>query len=97
LIEIWDPHFHIWDISESSKSGHDECNLFAPNDDPIYSWMEYENDLIQAGPSFSHTGGVFVETVSVFHTQLSGAPFAEACPDETSWASTQLEQSKKNM
>ena len=94
-MEIWDPHFHIWDISKNTKSGHDASQLFAPSDETIYSCREYENDIIQAGSSFSHTGGVFVEVASVCHTKLSGAPFAKACLAETNWVSSQLEQSQK--
>ena len=94
-MEIWDPHFHIWDISKNTKSGHDASQLFAPSDKTIYSCSEYENDIIQAGSSFVHIGGVFVEVASVCHTQLSGAPFAEVCLSETSWVSSQLEQSQK--
>ena len=91
-LEIWDPHFHIWDISRNTKSGHDASQLFEPNHEPIYSWREYEHDMIQAGPSFSHTGGVFVEVASVCHTQLSGALFSETCLAETSWVSSELEE-----
>ena len=94
-IEIWDPHFHIWDISENTKSGHDASQLFALKDRPIYSWREYEHDIIRAGPSFSHIGGAFVEVISVCHTQLSGTPFAETCIAETSWVSSQLDKSQR--
>ena len=94
-MEIWDPHFHIWDISKNTKSEHDASQLFEPNDKPVYSWREYEHDIFQAGSSFSHTGGVFVEVASVCHTKLSGAPFAKACLAETNWGSSQLEQSQK--
>ena len=45
-IEIWDPHFHIWDISKNTKSGHDASQLFTLKDRPIYSWREYEHDII---------------------------------------------------
>jgi len=94
-IEIWDPHFHIWDISENTKSGHDASQLFTLKDRPIYSWKEYEHDIIRAGPSFSYIGGAFVEVISVCHTQMLGTPFSEACIAETSWVSSQLEQSQR--
>ncbi len=94
-IKIWDPHFHIWDVSDKTKSGHDSKQLFAPNDEPVYSWREYEQDCDQAGVAFSHIGGAFVEAVSVCHTQLSGVPFSDACLAETSWVSSQLGQSGK--
>ena len=94
-IEIWDPHFHIWDISKSTKSGHDASQLFVLNNKSIYSWKEYEYDIKQAGSSFSYIGGAFVEVVSVCHTQISGTPFSEACIAETNWVSSQLEQSQK--
>jgi len=34
-IEIWDPHFHLWDVSEDTISGHDSNQLFAPNENPV--------------------------------------------------------------
>lgn len=30
-LEFFDPHFHVWDVSDQSNSGHDASILFAPN------------------------------------------------------------------
>ncbi len=95
-IEIWDPHFHVWDVAEDTRSGHDAEQLFAPNDNPLYSWIEYERDIHQAGERFSHSGGAFVEAVSVCHIEQSGSAFVEACFAESLWASEQLNQSQKH-
>ena len=95
-IEVWDPHFHIWDVSDDTKSGHDAEQLFAPNDNPLYSWKEYERDVQPAGDRYIHMGGAFVEAVSVCHIEQSGSVFVEACFAESHWASEQLEQSERN-
>lgn len=94
-IEIWDLHFHIWDVSKNTISGHDSTQLFAPNDKLVYSWREYERDFDLIGTGYVHKGGVFVEALSACHIGLSGFKFSEACIAETSWALGQLEQSKK--
>ena len=26
MIDIWDSHFHVWDISENTNSGHDDAD-----------------------------------------------------------------------
>ena len=61
-LEIWDPHFHIWDVSENTQSGHDPSELFAPQDDPIYSLSRYEDYMTVKG--FELTGGVFVKLLA---------------------------------
>ena len=43
MVNIWDPHFHIWDVSEVTLSGHDPAQLFAPKEDPVYTIDRYEN------------------------------------------------------
>ena len=30
-IEIWDPHFHIWDVGDNTESGHELEQLLAVN------------------------------------------------------------------
>ena len=45
MVNIWDPHFHIWDVSEVTQSGHDPAQLFAPKEDPVYTIDRYENDM----------------------------------------------------
>ena len=56
-MKVWDPHFHIWDVRPNSKSGHDSAQLFAPDDDPIYTIQRYEADLDMEG--FELIGGTF--------------------------------------
>ena len=90
-IEIWDPHFHIWDVSENTESGHDSSELFAPQDDPIYTLTKYEEDMTADG--FRLSGGAFVEAVSVCHVKTDGPQFELACEAETGWVSSQLEES----
>jgi len=57
-IEIWDPHFHLWDVSEDTVSGHDSNQLFAPNENPVYTRDLYEKDILSAGTNYKHSGGV---------------------------------------
>lgn len=89
-IEIWDPHFHLWDVSEDTISGHDSNQLFAPNDNPVYTCELYEKDILSAGSKYKHSGGVLVEAVSVCHPGLTGDKFTSACLAETNWAFKQL-------
>ena len=44
-MEFWDPHFHIWDISSKTPSGHDPSVLFAPHGRKIYGIQDFEKDL----------------------------------------------------
>ena len=94
-MEVWDPHFHLWDVSENTLSGHDSSQLFAPNDNPVYSLELYKQDMLSAGSGFEHSGGAFVEAVSVCHVGVAGDKFASACLAETSWVSKQLDNSNK--
>jgi hypothetical protein len=70
MMKVWDPHFHIWDVRPNSPSGHDSAQLFAPDDDPIYTIQRYEADLSMEG--FELIGGTFVEAVSVCHIEHDG-------------------------
>ena len=90
-IEIWDPHFHIWDVSENTESGHDSSELFAPQDDPIYTLTKYAADMTADG--FRLSAGAFVEAVSVCHVKTDGPLFELACEPDTGWVSSQLEES----
>ncbi|MDG2196450.1 MAG: amidohydrolase family protein [SAR324 cluster bacterium] len=93
-MEFWDPHFHIWDISLKTASGHD-CNvLFAPHGQEIYGIQDFEKDLKTYGVHL--TGGVFVEAVSVCHIDLSGDDYAKYCLAETKWVSEQISRSTKD-
>ena len=92
-MEIWDPHFHLWDVSENTLSGHDSSQLFAPNDNPVYSLELYKQDMLSAGSGFEHSGGAFIEAVSVCHIGVTVDEFASACLAETSWVSKQFSNS----
>ena len=90
-IEIWDPHFHIWDVSANTESGHDPSVLIAPEEDLVYTLKKYEEDMNTE--DFKLSGGAFVEAVSVCHVNIDGPQFESACLAETSWVSNQLDES----
>ena len=94
-IDFWDPHFHIWDITENTKSSHDFQQLFAPAKKQIYSCYDYENDMQYKDHSFQHTGGAFIEAMSVCHIDSFGSKYENFCINETSWASNELKKSPK--
>ena len=94
-IDFWDPHFHIWDITENTKSSHDFQQLFAPANKQIYSCYDYENDMQYKDHSFHHTGGAFIEAMSVCHIDSFGSKYENFCINETSWASNELKKSPK--
>ena len=95
-IDFWDPHFHIWDISENTKSSHDSQQLFAPENKSIYACYDYENDMQYKDNSFRHTGGAFIEAMSVCHTDSFGSKYENFCINETSWTSNELKKSPKH-
>ena len=94
-IDFWDPHFHIWDITENTKSSHDFQQLFAPANKQIYSCYDYENDMQYKDHSFQHTGGAFIEAMSVCHIDSFGSKYENFCINETSWAFNELKKSSK--
>ena len=73
VVEIWDPHFHIWDVSEKTESGHDPSVLIAPEEDLVYTLKKYEEDMNTV--DFKLSGGAFVEAVSVCHVNIDGPQF----------------------
>ena len=87
-MKIWDPHFHLWDVSPDTTTGHDASQLFAPDGDPVYDRPRYESDLAVTGLEL--TGGALVEGVSVCHIEEDGPRFAAACVAEARWVSSQL-------
>lgn len=92
-MRLWDPHFHVWDVSDRTSSGHDQSQLFAPHGNPIYSLADFENDLAISG--FELTGGVCVEAMSVCHVGHAGAEFSSACLAEARWVANQLSRSAR--
>jgi|TARA_B100002003_G_scaffold249926_1_gene287575 predicted TIM-barrel fold metal-dependent hydrolase len=91
IMKIWDPHFHIWDVSQTTTSGHDPEQLFAPEGNPVYTLERYEKDMAIEG--FELTGGAFVEAVSVCHVDDDGPSFEACCLAETSWTSKEMDGS----
>ena len=87
-MKLWDPHFHLWDVSPGTTTGHDPSQLFAADGDPLYDRGRYESDLAVEG--FEFTGGALVEAVSVCHVAEDGPRFARACVAEARWVSSQL-------
>ena len=87
-MKLWDPHFHLWDVSPDTTTGHDASQLAAVDNDPVYDRPRFESDLTVEG--FELTGGALVEAVSVCHIDQDGRRFAEACRAEARWVSAQL-------
>ena len=84
----WDPHFHLWDVSPGTASGHDADQLAAVDGNPVYDRACYESDLAVEG--FELSGGALVEAVSVCHVETDGPRFARACIAEARWVSAEL-------
>eukprot|EP00038_Savillea_parva_P000250 m.95106 g.95106 ORF g.95106 m.95106 type:complete len:309 (-) comp10087_c1_seq1:132-1058(-) len=97
-MDFFDPHFHVWDVSEGTTSGHDAAILFAPEDDPVYSAQRYEAHLSDLPAPLRHVGGVFLEAVSVCHVDMPGTDpkYIEYCKAEAAWAHAQLAASDKS-
>ena len=72
---LWDPHFHIWDVS-------------AGVDDAGYGLADYERAVVSDG--FELIGGTFVEVMSARHAGVGGEAFAGMCATEAAWVSRQL-------
>ena len=90
-LDIFDPHFHIWDTSDDSCM--DSSILFKPNGQDIYNTSDYEKDMSQCG--FNHTGGVFIEAMSVCYKEKSPEELNEYCKEEGRWVVKHLTQSDK--
>lgn len=95
-IEIWDPHFHIWDVSEETTTGQELEELFAPNDDPIYTTRLYEKDCDAGGDEFKHTGGAWLEALSVCQVGKTGPEYIKDCLAEYRWAAREISKSTRN-
>ena len=95
-IEIWDPHFHIWDVSEGTTTGQELKELFAPHDDPIYTTRLYEKDCDGGGDGFKHIGGAWLEALSVCQVGKTGPEYIKDCLAEYRWAAEDIEKSVRN-
>ncbi len=94
-LEIWDPHFHIWDVGADTESGHELEQLLAVNGKDVYAAAEYEADFLPA-TDFEHTGGAWLEAVSVCHVGLSGPQYDAYCLAEANWSARELQKSDLN-
>lgn len=82
-IEVVDPHFHFFDLREGRRSGQDPKVLEAP--DQLYGHVAYGQEQGALPAPLRHTGGVFVEAVSVCHRGLSGPSYSAQCLLEASY------------
>ena len=83
-LEVWDPHFHIWDISETGP--HDAAVLFAPEGYERYTIGHYETAMDTMPKGFYHSGGVFLEAMSVCHVRTNAPELQAACVAEAEFA-----------
>ena len=90
-MKVWNPNFHICDVIPNSKSGHDSAQLFAPDDDPIYTTQRDEANLNME--SLELIGGTFVEAISVCHVEHDGPFFENSCLTEVKWVADQCSKS----
>lgn len=95
-IELWDPHFHIWDVRENTTTGQELKELFAPNDDPVYTIHCYEKDCDTGDHDFEPVGGAWLEALSVCQVGKTGPGYIKDCLAEYKWAAQQLKQSDRN-
>lgn len=94
-IEFWDPHFHIFDVSEKTTSGHDPAQLFEPDDDPLYTVAKYERDC-EVAVGFDHIGGAWLEALSVCHVGQTGRDYIAHCLAESRWTAAELRKSDRH-
>eukprot|EP01060_Flectonema_neradi_P013287 TRINITY_DN20034_c0_g1_i1.p1 TRINITY_DN20034_c0_g1~~TRINITY_DN20034_c0_g1_i1.p1 ORF type:complete len:307 (+),score=51.33 TRINITY_DN20034_c0_g1_i1:52-972(+) len=90
-LELFDPHFHIWDAGESSCM--DSTVIFKPNGKELYNTDDYERDMADCG--MEHSGGVFIEAMSVCFKDKNPEQLNECCKEEGKWVIEQLSTSNK--
>ena len=44
-IHVMDPHFHFFDLSETTRSGHDAKVMSLPEKKELYDVRNYEEDM----------------------------------------------------
>ena len=92
---FFDSHFHVWDITAETGI-HDKEILFAPNGAPLYDAAAYEAAVAPcAAAGFEHSGGVFVEAMSVCFPGTLSSDHNARCVAEAKWAMATLETSAK--
>jgi len=91
MTNVFDPHFHIWAVKGDAQSGHD-VKILATN----YLVTDYERDMDSiAEHGFKHTGGVFLEAMSVCFVDTKGEDMADKYLEEQKYAATQLRGEEK--
>ena len=93
-IEVFDPHFHIWDTLRYA----DPVTCFIPTGaatEGVYDAADFEKDWRALPCGFVHTGGVFVEAISCCYKDMSAAELAPYCLKEAEWVSAQLAATDK--
>ena len=89
-ISFIDAHFHVWDVTDGTQTGHDSKVLFAPDGIELFDRLAYENGACSLGDSFQHEGGVFLEAVSVCYPGLAGPSYSKHCLSEADFAAAEL-------
>jgi predicted TIM-barrel fold metal-dependent hydrolase len=84
-IEIFDPHFHIWDISAGGVADGKILGPVEGNECFDISLYEAHLDKVPAG--FKHVGGTFVEAASVCYVDTLGPEHQKNCLAEAEWVS----------
>ena len=94
-MDFFDAHFHVWDITDGTGI-HDGAILFAPDGAPLYDCAAYEAAVAAcAAEGFEHSGGVFLEAMSVCYPGTSAPEHNARCVEEAKWALATLEASSK--
>jgi len=89
-VPFFDPHFHIWNVSTTTTTGHDGKVLFAPDGKELYTKSDYEAEFAKLPHALKFEGGAFIEAVSVCHVGLVGPDYTAFCLAEASFASDEL-------
>ena len=97
-MEFFDPHFHIWDLTPSSVSGHDASVVhevpWVAGDPKLYGTAEYEADC-DGHAALKHVGGVFIDAMSVCHVDKPGTWLQDKCLAEARWVAESLATSQR--
>eukprot|EP01046_Picozoa_sp_COSAG06_P025682 COSAG06_NODE_2172_length_7410_cov_10.011890_5_plen_358_part_00 len=94
-IEVFDPHFHIWDIRDGEGYA-DKTTLFAPagtDHEGLYDAADLEKDWACLPEGFVHTGGVFLEAMSCCFKEKTAQELAPLCLKEAEWVQAELDKS----
>jgi predicted TIM-barrel fold metal-dependent hydrolase len=82
-IEIFDPHFHVWDITEGGPA---DGNILGPVEgNKCFHIGLYEAHLDKVPAGFKHVGGTFLEAASVCYVDTPGPEHQNNCLAEAEW------------